>query len=137
MDDVLQDVWLAAFQALPRLADPAALAAWLYRIARDKASVQWRKHRPEHPLEVSDLVEALVCPGKRMRTQCILHFRIAARTASRSAFSRSAAAASIPALAATHWLNVDNRACTSGEFGSIRRFTWMGELSRASHALYA
>ncbi len=61
VDDVLQDVWLAAFQALPRLADPAALAAWLYRIARDKASVQWRKHRPEHPLEVSDLVEEPSC----------------------------------------------------------------------------
>ncbi|MGA2032140.1 MAG: sigma-70 family RNA polymerase sigma factor [Thermoguttaceae bacterium] len=61
VDDVLQDVWLAAFRALPRLADPAALAAWLYRIARDKASVQWRKHRPEHPLEVSDLVEEPSC----------------------------------------------------------------------------
>ena len=32
-----------------------------YRIARDKASVQWRKHRPEHPLEVSDLVEEPSC----------------------------------------------------------------------------
>ncbi len=61
MDDVLQDVWLAAFRALPRLADPAALAAWLYRIARDKASVQWRKQRPEHPLEVFDLVEEPSC----------------------------------------------------------------------------
>ena len=43
--------------ALPRLADPAALAAWLYRIARDKASVQWRVRPPERLLDVSDLVE--------------------------------------------------------------------------------
>ena len=56
-DDVLQEVWLAVFRALPRLADPAALAAWLYRIARDKASVQWRGRPPERLLDVSDLVE--------------------------------------------------------------------------------
>jgi RNA polymerase sigma-70 factor (ECF subfamily) len=56
-DDVLQEVWLAVFRALPRLADPSALAAWLYRIARDKASVQWRAWPPERLLDVSDLVE--------------------------------------------------------------------------------
>lgn len=56
-DDVFQEVWLAVFRALPRLADPAALAAWLYRIARDKAAVQWRARPPERLLEVSDLVE--------------------------------------------------------------------------------
>jgi RNA polymerase sigma-70 factor, ECF subfamily len=56
-DDVLQEVWLAVFRALPRLADPAALVAWLYRIARNKASVQWRERPPEHLLDVSDLAE--------------------------------------------------------------------------------
>ena len=56
-DDVLQEVWLAVFRALPRLADPGALAAWLYRIARDKASVQWRGRPPERLLDVSDLAE--------------------------------------------------------------------------------
>ncbi|MCE5303891.1 MAG: sigma-70 family RNA polymerase sigma factor [Planctomycetaceae bacterium] len=56
-DDVLQEVWLAVFQSLPRLADPTALAAWLYRIARNKASVQWRVRPPERLLDVSDLVE--------------------------------------------------------------------------------
>ena len=47
---------MAVLRALPRLADPAALAAWLYRIARDKASVQWRGRPPQRLLEVSDLV---------------------------------------------------------------------------------
>jgi RNA polymerase sigma-70 factor, ECF subfamily len=56
-DDVLQEVWLAVFRALPRLANPAALAAWLYRIARDKASVQWRGQPPERFADVSDFVE--------------------------------------------------------------------------------
>lgn len=55
-DDVLQEVWLAVFRALPRLADPASLMAWLYRITRDKASVQWRRRSPEHLLDVSDLI---------------------------------------------------------------------------------
>lgn len=56
-DDVLQEVWLAVVRALPRLADPAALAAWLYRIARDKVSVQWRERPPERLLDVPDLAE--------------------------------------------------------------------------------
>jgi RNA polymerase sigma-70 factor (ECF subfamily) len=56
-DDVLQEVWLAVFRALPRLAEPGALAAWLYRIARDKALVQWRGRPPERLLDISDLVE--------------------------------------------------------------------------------
>lgn len=56
-DDVLQEVWFAAFRALPRLTDPAALGAWLYRIARDKAAVQWRGRSPERLLDISDIVE--------------------------------------------------------------------------------
>ena len=36
-EDALQDVWLDVVRHLPRLADPQALVAWLYRIARDRA----------------------------------------------------------------------------------------------------
>jgi RNA polymerase sigma-70 factor, ECF subfamily len=57
VDDVLQDVWFAVFRALPRLADPTAFAAWLYRIARDMSSIRWRKPHPELPLETPELVE--------------------------------------------------------------------------------
>jgi RNA polymerase sigma-70 factor (ECF subfamily) len=57
VDDALQEVWLAAFRALPRLSDAGALAAWLYRIARDKASVRLRRRQPEHWLELPDVVE--------------------------------------------------------------------------------
>jgi RNA polymerase sigma-70 factor (ECF subfamily) len=42
-DDALQDVWLDVFRHLPRLADPQALVAWLYRIARDRAFGRLRK----------------------------------------------------------------------------------------------
>jgi RNA polymerase sigma-70 factor (ECF subfamily) len=45
-EDALQDVWLAAFRALPRLADVGAVAAWLYRIARDRAYREFGRGRP-------------------------------------------------------------------------------------------
>lgn len=35
--DVLQQTWLAAYQALPTLREPRALRAWLYRIAHRQA----------------------------------------------------------------------------------------------------
>jgi RNA polymerase sigma-70 factor, ECF subfamily len=44
-EDVLQEVWLDAWRALPRLADAGAWRAWLYRIARDRASRELRKRR--------------------------------------------------------------------------------------------
>src|SRR3954463_4307193 len=44
-EDALQDVWLDALRALPRLNDPQALVAWLYRIARDRAFARLRKAR--------------------------------------------------------------------------------------------
>jgi RNA polymerase sigma-70 factor, ECF subfamily len=51
-EDALQDVWLDAFRHLPRLSDPEALVAWLYRIARDRAFGRLRKaKRYERPLD--------------------------------------------------------------------------------------
>lgn len=47
-DDALQDVWIEVFGGLPRLASPAAFAAWLYRIARDRAYRQLRRRQPHH-----------------------------------------------------------------------------------------
>src|SRR5438105_10956877 len=44
-EDALQDVWLDVFRALPRLADPQAIRAWIYRIARDRAFGRLRKSR--------------------------------------------------------------------------------------------
>jgi RNA polymerase sigma-70 factor (ECF subfamily) len=45
-EDVLQDVWLDVYRKLGRLTDAGALAAWLYRIARDRAYRVLRKRRP-------------------------------------------------------------------------------------------
>lgn len=42
-DDAAQDVWLAVWRGLPRLADPAALPAWVRRVARDRAFQELRR----------------------------------------------------------------------------------------------
>src|SRR6516162_10981820 len=44
-EDALQDVWLAVFRAVSRLADVGAFRTWLYRIARDRAVRELRKQR--------------------------------------------------------------------------------------------
>lgn len=57
-DDVLQDVWLDVFRGLPRLLDPAAFPAWVYRIARDRVGrVLRRRPRPHVPLLEVDVPE--------------------------------------------------------------------------------
>jgi RNA polymerase sigma-70 factor (ECF subfamily) len=57
-EDALQDVWLDAFRGVGRLAEPAALPAWLYRIARDRAwRILRRKHRHCRPLMECDRID--------------------------------------------------------------------------------
>jgi RNA polymerase sigma-70 factor, ECF subfamily len=58
-EDALQDVWLDVVRALPRLSEPQALTAWLYRIARDRAYGRLRKMRnAEVPLDEQQVVDA-------------------------------------------------------------------------------
>jgi RNA polymerase sigma-70 factor (ECF subfamily) len=42
-EDALQETWLDVVRSLPRLADAGAFAAWLYRIARDRAFRRLRR----------------------------------------------------------------------------------------------
>ncbi|HEV3260057.1 MAG TPA: sigma-70 family RNA polymerase sigma factor [Gemmataceae bacterium] len=57
-DDLLQDVWIAVFRGVGRLADPAAFPAWLYQVARRQVCRALRKRRqPHYPLEEIDLAE--------------------------------------------------------------------------------
>jgi RNA polymerase sigma-70 factor (ECF subfamily) len=48
--DLSQDVFLKAYQSLPRLEDPAKFAGWLFRIAHNEAYSLLRKRRPEEEL---------------------------------------------------------------------------------------
>lgn len=58
-EDCLQEVWLDAFRGLPRLVDPLALRAWLYRIARDRAfAVLRRAGQTERSLGETDVPDA-------------------------------------------------------------------------------
>jgi RNA polymerase sigma-70 factor (ECF subfamily) len=54
-DDRLQETWIDVFRKINRLENADAFAAWLYRIARDKAYREVRRSR----LPVADSVEEL------------------------------------------------------------------------------
>ena len=55
-DDVLQQVWMAAYQQLPRLRHTDALRVWLYRTARNLAIRGLRRKPREMPVESLDQV---------------------------------------------------------------------------------
>lgn len=48
--DLAQDVFLKAWQSLPRLEDPSRFGPWLYRIAHNEAISLVRRRRPESDL---------------------------------------------------------------------------------------
>ncbi|MFO0917168.1 MAG: sigma-70 family RNA polymerase sigma factor [Planctomycetaceae bacterium] len=50
IEDLLQDVWLDAFRALPRLIEVAAFPAWIYRIARSHVAAEYRRRGLESKL---------------------------------------------------------------------------------------
>lgn len=49
--DVLQDVWVKAFRGVRRLEHPAALRAWLYRLAHGSAIDRLRRERSIERIE--------------------------------------------------------------------------------------
>jgi RNA polymerase sigma-70 factor, ECF subfamily len=44
-DDLVQDIWLNVYRGLHRLIDAGAFRAWLFRIARDRVSREFRRAR--------------------------------------------------------------------------------------------
>jgi RNA polymerase sigma-70 factor (ECF subfamily) len=64
VEDQLQEVWLDVFRHLPRLADPQALRAWLYRIARDRAFGRLRKTRREESLDEAEMIDPAAANGE-------------------------------------------------------------------------
>jgi RNA polymerase sigma-70 factor (ECF subfamily) len=56
-EDALQEVWLDAFRGLPRLIEPGAFAAWIYRLARDRAFREVRRRRSWLPLAEFDAID--------------------------------------------------------------------------------
>jgi RNA polymerase sigma-70 factor, ECF subfamily len=53
-EDVLQDIWLEVYRSIATLTDPGALAAWLYRVARNRTVRHLRKRvSPTRTIEES------------------------------------------------------------------------------------
>ena len=65
--DITQDVFIAAFQALPHLEEPAKFAGWLYAITRNRARRVAEQERRTQPTKDSTL-EALT-DASAMRRQ--------------------------------------------------------------------
>lgn len=59
---LLQEVWLSVHRQLPKLREAAALRAWLYRLARDRALVELRRKR----IPFAALTEELVVSGEEL-----------------------------------------------------------------------
>ncbi len=60
--DVSQDVFLKAYQNLPKLDDPGKFAGWLFRIAHNEAFSLLRRRKPEGelPLETGRMAPGLL-----------------------------------------------------------------------------
>jgi RNA polymerase sigma-70 factor (ECF subfamily) len=59
-EDVLQDVWLDVHRSIATLSDPGAIAAWLYRVARNRTVRHLRKRvLRTRPIEHSQADRAL------------------------------------------------------------------------------
>ena len=58
VDDALQEVWFDVYRSVPKLADPIAFSAWVYRIAHNRAMRELRERRLLHvPLNENELVD--------------------------------------------------------------------------------
>lgn len=63
-EDALQDVWFDVFRKVPRITDPAAFPAWIYRIARDRAYRNLRRRKPSHRrIDEDELTDASASNG--------------------------------------------------------------------------
>ena len=63
--DVLQDTFLSAYCSLSRLTDPSKFSAWVYAIARNRASGYYRSRRRKHAVEIPlDSIEQTIAPRK-------------------------------------------------------------------------
>jgi RNA polymerase sigma-70 factor (ECF subfamily) len=61
-EDLTSQLFLSAFQALPRYRHQGHFAAWLFTIARNLAKEYYRKHAREVPLELAENIAASADP---------------------------------------------------------------------------
>jgi RNA polymerase sigma-70 factor (ECF subfamily) len=68
VDDVVQDVFMAAFERLGELREPAAFGGWLAAIARNRAADHGRRLMPVHPVVDARLRRARTNGSRRSRS---------------------------------------------------------------------
>ena len=56
-DDVLQEIFLSAYQKLPQLKNKGAFKAWMISIARNKCNDYFRKKAAQHEIPIDEIKE--------------------------------------------------------------------------------
>lgn len=67
VEDLIQDVFLKAWQGLSGLRDSSAFGSWLAQLARNRAVDYHRRKRPEQSLDALDLPD----PGARRHAEAV------------------------------------------------------------------
>ena len=63
-DDVLQEVFLAAYQKFPQLQNRDAFKAWILSIARNKCNDYFRQKAMQNEIPIDDLTESTLSYGR-------------------------------------------------------------------------
>lgn len=72
-DDILQNTWLKALEAMPSYRDRGYFSAWLFSIAKNEMRMHWRRHGREIPYQADlhDRAEEKNPEGKIFMEQII------------------------------------------------------------------
>ncbi len=63
-DDVLQEVYLTAYQKFPQLKNTDAFKAWIISIARNKCNDHFRKKAAQHEIHIDEITEKELSSGR-------------------------------------------------------------------------
>lgn len=63
-DDVLQEVYLAAYQKFPQLKNKDSFKAWIISIARNKCNDYFRKKAMQYEIPIEEIPEGKLSDGR-------------------------------------------------------------------------
>lgn len=63
-DDILQEIYLAAYQNFPQLKNKNSFKAWIIRIARNKLNDYFRKEATQHEIPIDELTKTDLADGR-------------------------------------------------------------------------
>jgi len=68
-DDLIQETWIDVYRKINRLKNAGAFAAWLYRIARDKAHRELRRRPPTSMAVDEQIAESISAEEERFTAE--------------------------------------------------------------------